>query len=94
VQNLVYPVILGSDFLGKAGLIMDICEGFAYFKFDSANKLPMSHRRVHLNALRICTSAEIGPDLLHLTSPLSESLSHVIDQFGDVLTTKLGLTTV
>ena len=46
VENLAYPVILGSDFLGKTGLLMDICEGFAYFKFDPANKLPLIRRQV------------------------------------------------
>jgi hypothetical protein len=43
---------------------------------------------------RICASADIGPDLSHLTPSLSESLLQVINQFTDVLTPKLGLTTL
>jgi hypothetical protein len=33
VEDLIYPVILGSDFLGKTGLLVDIREGFAFFRF-------------------------------------------------------------
>jgi hypothetical protein len=36
VENLACP-----DILGKTGLLMDICDGFAYFKFDPVNKLPL-----------------------------------------------------
>jgi hypothetical protein len=93
VENLACPVILGSDFLGKTGLLMDICDGFAYFKFDPVNKLSISHQ-VNPPVPRICASANIGPDLSHLTPLLSELLLQVINQFTDVLTPKLGLTTL
>jgi hypothetical protein len=88
------PVILGSDYLGGTGLLMDICGGFAYFRFDPVNKLPLIRRRVNPHVPRICASAEIGPDLSHLTPPLSDSLLQVINQFTNVLTPKLGLTTL
>jgi hypothetical protein len=50
IEDLVYPVILGSDFLGKTGLMMDIQEGFAFFRFDPRNKLPLTFngRSLHI----------------------------------------------
>jgi hypothetical protein len=84
VEYLACPVILGSDFLGKTGLLMDICEGVAYFKFDPINKLSLISRLVNSRVPRICASAEIGPDLSNLTSPFSESLSILETWFGSV----------
>jgi hypothetical protein len=92
VENFACPVIMGSDFLGKTGLLMDICDGFAYFKFNSVNKLSLISRQVNPHVPRICASANIGPDFSHLNPSLSESLLQVINQFTDVLTPKLGLT--
>jgi hypothetical protein len=43
---------------------------------------------------KICLTAENGPDLSHLADPLSERVSAVIDEFPDVLTPRLGLTTL
>jgi hypothetical protein len=93
VEELIYPVILGSDFLRKTGLLVDI-RGFAFFRFDPTNKLSLVGRRSASDLPKICLSAENGPDLSHLAGPLSERVSAVIDEFPDVLTPRLGLTTL
>jgi hypothetical protein len=65
VEDLIYPVILGSDFLGKTGLLVDIREGFSSFRFDPTNKLSLVGRRPASNFPKICLSAENSQDLSH-----------------------------
>jgi hypothetical protein len=94
VEDLVCPVILGSDFLGKTGLLIDIPEGFAFFRFDSANKLSLIACRSAPDFPRICASAETHLDLSHLPHPLYESILAITDEFQDVLTPTLALMTI
>jgi hypothetical protein len=93
VEDLVCPVILGSDFLGKTGLLIDIQEGFAFFRFDPLNKLPLIGRRFPLDSPRVCLPVEFSPDLSHLPPPLLGSVSQLIHGFS-LVTSKLGLTTL
>jgi hypothetical protein len=51
-------------------------------------------RRSASDLPKICLSAENGPDLSHLADPLSERVSAFIDEFPDVLTPRLDLTTL
>jgi hypothetical protein len=94
VEDLIYPVILGSDFLQKTGLLIDLYQGSAFFRFDPDIKLPWIGRASALDSPSVCTSMQICPDLSHLTLSLVNSVLEVIDEFPDVLTPRLGLTTL
>jgi hypothetical protein len=80
--------------LRKTGLLVDIREGFAFFKFDPTHNLSLIGRRSVSELPSICTSVESGLNISHLAHPLLESVSEVIDELPDVLTPKLGLTTI
>jgi hypothetical protein len=78
VEDLIHPVILGSDFLQNTSLLIDLYQGRAFFSFDSDNKLPMIGRTPPLDSPSICTSMQACPDLyiclsLHL-APFWKSL--------------------
>jgi hypothetical protein len=84
----------GMDFLQKTGLLIDLYQGSDFFRFDPDNKLPLIGRASALDSPSICTSTQTGPDLSHLTPPLVNSVLEVIDEFPDVLTPRLGPTTL
>jgi hypothetical protein len=88
----MYPLILGADFLQRTGLLLDVREGFVFFRFDPFNKLPLVGRTLDSKSDRVCATVKSGPDLSHLTSPLSDHVAAIIGEFPDVLTPRLGLT--
>jgi hypothetical protein len=94
VEDLIYPVILGSDFLRETGLLMDIREGFAFFRFDPTNKLPLVRRNHVPDPPSVFAAADDRPDLSHLAHLSRDSVLNIIDEFADVLTPRLGLTTL
>jgi hypothetical protein len=48
VEDLIHPVILGADFLQRTWLLIDLYQGFAFFRFDPENKLPLIGRTPEL----------------------------------------------
>jgi hypothetical protein len=56
--------------------------------------VPLIGRAPPLDSLSVCASMPTVPDLSHLAPPLVNSVSQMIDEFPDVLTPRLGLTTL
>lgn len=77
----------------KTGILIECYQGFAFFRFDPENKLPLIGRTPALDSPSVCMSMETCPDLSHLTQSSANSVLKVIDEFSDVLTPRLGLTT-
>jgi hypothetical protein len=94
LEDLIHPVILGSDFLQNTGLLIDLCEGRGFFRLHSDNKLPLIGRTPPPDSPSVCTSMQTCPDLSHLVQSSLSSVLEVIDEFPDVLTSRLGLTTL
>jgi hypothetical protein len=95
VEDLICPVILGSDFLQKkTGLLIDLYKGCAFFRFDPDNRLPLIGRASPLDSPSVCASMQTVADLSHLAPPLVVSVLQVIEEFPDVLMPRLGLTTL
>jgi hypothetical protein len=41
VEELMYPLILRTNFLQSTGPVMDVCDGLILFHFNLSNKLPL-----------------------------------------------------
>jgi hypothetical protein len=78
VEDLIHPVILGSDFFAK-NRVTDLHQGFAFFRFDPDNKLPLIGRTPALDSPCVCMSTETCPDLSHLTQSSANSVLEVIN---------------
>jgi hypothetical protein len=74
--------------------LIDLYQGRAFFRFDPDNKLPLIGRTPPLDSPSVCTSMQTCPDLSHLPQSSLSSVLEVIDKFPDVLTSRLGLTTL
>ena len=94
VPGLIQPVILGADFLGKTGLMIDVQQGHAFFRFDPTNRLHLLGRSPPDDKSWVCAATSANPDLSHLEDNYSTLLRSLIDDFPDVLTPRLGLTTL
>jgi hypothetical protein len=81
VEDLIHPIILGSDFLQKTGLLIDLHQGFAFFRFDPDNKLSLIGPTPALDSPSVCMSTETCPDLSHLTQSSANSVLEVINEF-------------
>jgi hypothetical protein len=94
VEDLICPVILGSDFLQKTGLLTDLYQGCAFSGLIQINTLPLIGRASPLDSPTVCASMQTVANLSHLALLLVNSVLQVIDEFPDVLTPILGLTTL
>jgi hypothetical protein len=61
VEGLLYPLLLGADFLRRTGLLLDMHEGSAFFRFDPCNKLPLIGRDFRPTATEVCTVTDSVP---------------------------------
>jgi hypothetical protein len=92
VEGLLYPLLLGADFLRRTGLLLDMHEGSAFFRFDPCNKFPLIGHDFRPTATEVCAVTDPVPNLSHLARTDPDRISAVIEDFPDVLTPKLGLT--
>jgi hypothetical protein len=99
-DNLSCPVILGSDFLGKTGLLLDLRTRVIYFPFDSANKLALCTEHHHAPLAAVFDGDNLSehliedslPDLGHLSQVQAEAVRQLVSDFPQVFTSKLGST--
>jgi hypothetical protein len=100
---LLIPVILGSDFIVKTGLMLDLRHDHFFFHFPQ-DKIRLCGRFSHVSpfySLPCCPALDGDPlaqpdiaDLSHLTSEQADSIRQVIHDFPDIFTSKLGLINV
>jgi hypothetical protein len=84
-DNLACPAILGTDFLAKTGLLMELRTQIMYFPFDPENKLscctghrqvtpmPISHGTHHLEG----PDDSLQPDLSNLPLVQNDAICHI-----------------
>ena len=68
--------------------------GTRFFRFDPTNRLHLLGRSPPDDKSWVCAATSANPDLSHLEDNYSTLLRSLIDDFPDVLTPKLGLTTL
>jgi hypothetical protein len=94
--SLVVPPILGSDFLAKTGLILDMRESRYHFGFAPETSIQFHSLLVSDFSLQAVieqqVSMNVWPDLSHLPDGQRKRLRQVIACFPEVLIDKLGLT--
>jgi hypothetical protein len=96
VKRLVVPLLLGTDFFMKTGLVLDVPKCRCHFDFAPDNHVPFSGSQLSNFALQAVTQqVELARGvfkLQHLPSAQRRRLLAVIDRYPDVLCDKLGLT--
>jgi hypothetical protein len=96
VKNLACDLILGSDFMTKTGLVLNLQKGEFYFQFDPKSVFRMAKpQRTNFRLQSLIQEPkekQQGIVLDHLTTNQSERLRVVVNKYPDVLTPKLGLT--
>lgn len=101
-DTLHMDVILGSDFMNKSGLVLDIQRSIYYFNFKPMSVFPISalKKPVSLSRQEPCfevdaLDAEVGEtDLSHLSVSEQEQVNCILDKYPEVLTANLGCTKV
>jgi hypothetical protein len=95
-KRLVVPLLLGTDFFMKTGLVLDVPKCRCHFDFAPDNHVPFSGSQLSNFALQAVTQqVELARgvfELQHLPSAQRRRLLAVIDRYPDVLCDKLGLT--
>jgi hypothetical protein len=99
-DNLVCPAILGTDFLAKTGLVMDLRTRLFHFPFDPSNRLRICTERNYFpvepdfHTTRYLDEVDESslPDLSHLSEVQIGAISQLLEDFSQVFTSKLGLT--
>jgi hypothetical protein len=96
LPDLVVPVILGTDFFVKTGLILDMAGSCLYFRFSPETKIPFQSVLFSDFSLQtVIQEKQQGnacPELIHLAGEQRRRMEEVVDRFPDVLTNRLGLT--
>jgi hypothetical protein len=62
VVEMLYPLLLGADFLRRTGLLLDMHEGSAFFRFDPCNKFPLIGCDFRPTATDVCAVTDSVPD--------------------------------
>jgi hypothetical protein len=101
-ENLVFPAILGADFLTKASLLMDLRSRASHFMFDPPNQLRLCSDRDHVPVDSRFSAAQFleevdensFPDLNHLSEGQASVISELLRDFSQVFTRKLSFTTL
>jgi hypothetical protein len=96
-DNLVCQTILGTDFLAKTGLLMDLRTRLFHFPFDPSNRLRLCTKRNHFpvepgfHTTRYLDEVDGNslPDLSHLSEVNIGAISQLLEDFSQVFTSKL-----
>lgn len=94
-RELAVDCILGSDFLGKSGFVVDVQSGHGYFKFNRRVLVPLDGSISPVNCIQDDSSAEAKDDkrsLGHLTPEQAQQIEELCARYPEVLTPKLGVT--
>ena len=102
VPNLLCPLILGVDFMTHVGMLIDFALRKFHFAFDH-DKISFTNESSIVESSPICytdflsffeDNDRITPDLSHLNAQQGDCVNDIIKEFPDVLTVKLGLTSI
>lgn len=98
-KSLSQPAILGTEFLKRTQMVLDIASYTYYFKFDSTARFNLAKQSTMSSVQNIeenykQTAHSKSNELLwaHLPKDQAKPLSQLCNNFPDVLTSKLGLT--
>jgi hypothetical protein len=99
-DNLPKSMILGSDFISKSGLLLDLRHKLLYFSFCPHDKVPLCHNSQHTHVACLPSAQNDSldesqpPDLSYLPHDQADTIKSLILEFPEVFTYKLGLTNV
>lgn len=83
VNNLTVPVILGTPFIVKTQLVLDLSDNLVYFKFAKAVKIKM-----HSYSLNLPEVNKL--DLNVGCNEMREPVEQIVAQYAEVFTDKIG----
>ncbi len=91
-KDLCFPFILGADFVGKTGMILDLGHGQCFFRFARRVLVPFSGGGTCSAATVEAKEVPKPNPLGHLSASEAAALKELCARFPGVLTPKLGVT--
>lgn len=83
VNHLTVPVILGTPFIFKTQLVLDLSDSICYFKFAKAVKIKMSVSNL---SLPVCNQLDFNIGC----EDMRESVEQIVTEFPEVFSDKIG----
>lgn len=90
-ENLSTPLILGWDFISKAGLVVDPSRGTFYFQFRPSMRIAFCECRSGGRG-NVFTVKQDYPDVSHLSSDQETRVKILLSEYPKVITDRLGVT--
>lgn len=92
--QLSFELVLGADFMTHTQLVLDMFGGDLYFKFNPAVRIPFYPAKLSSASPPKLLNVVAGDTLGHLSGENKERMARLIARHPEVLTKKLGRTTV
>lgn len=85
-KTLSYPIILGSEFIHKSGMVVDLLNSQCYFNFKPSVKVGLIHSLAHvkINVNNVIKEINIG------CSEVTDKIQGLIKKYKDVFTNRIG----